>query len=171
MLTTTSSSTITTTCTAVSTGFSDPAESRDVTDSKKVAEDAWNAPGWKAAAVEYPKARGGRPLIVEIESKHLKRLRRPLESNVSLERNFWGTSTLKGRAAESAVEALMLVLREGGTKALEQSAVKQRLSELNETQVREIGARLQRLKPAIAQAWDADGVVALISAWTEFSNG
>ena len=38
--------------------------------------DPWEDSGWKDAADEYHKARGGRPFIVEIEPNRLKQLRR-----------------------------------------------------------------------------------------------
>ena len=78
--------------------------------------------------------------------------------------------TLRDRAAAFTVEALMFELR-GGTKVLRESAVKRRLSELSEAQVRGVGARLQRLKPEIAKAWGPDEVVILISTWTGLKNG
>ena len=76
----------------------------------------------------------------------------------------------KNRAAASTVEALMLELR-GGTKALSETAVTRRLSQLSEQQLRDIGARLQRLKPEIANAWSAAEIPKLISVWTELQNG
>jgi hypothetical protein len=74
-------------------------------------------------------------------------------------------------AAASTVEAPMLSLRERGTKALEEPNVRRRLSDMDEMQLREVGARLQNLKPHIASAWDADAVVFLISTWANLKNG
>jgi hypothetical protein len=74
-------------------------------------------------------------------------------------------------AAVSTVETLMLGLRERGTKALTEPAVQRRLSELSETQLREVGERLQNLKPHIAKAWDADAVVFFVSAWVGLQHG
>ena len=65
----------------------------------------------------------------------------------------------------------MLGLRERGTTALTEPTVMRRLSELNEAQVREVAARLQRLKPEIAKAWDPNAVVVLISTWADLQNG
>ena len=76
----------------------------------------------------------------------------------------------KNRAAASTVEALMFELR-SGTSVLRKFAAKRRLSELSEAQVREVGARLQRLKPEIAKAWNSDEVVKLISTWAGLKNG
>jgi hypothetical protein len=62
------------------------------------------------------------------------------------------------RAPSPVVEALMLGLRERGTKALAEQDVKRRLSELSDQQVVEVGNRLQRLKPEIARAWNAEEI-------------
>jgi hypothetical protein len=68
-------------------------------------------------------------------------------------------------AAASTVEALMLGLRERGTKALVGSKVVRRLSELSEEQLHEVCGRLQRLKPEIARAWEPDEITVLLDAW------
>jgi hypothetical protein len=65
-------------------------------------------------------------------------------------------------ALEVTVEALMFSLRERGTKALEESATKRRLSELSDQQVVEVGDRLQKLKPEIARAWSSIEEVKLL---------
>ena len=67
-------------------------------------------------------------------------------------------------APQPTVEALMSSLRERGTKALEESSTKRRLSELNDQQVIEVGNRLQRLRPEIARAWNAAEVEILFQA-------
>src|SRR5262249_58001630 len=51
----------------------------------------------------------------------------------------------------ATVEALMRDLRHGGTKALEEPATKRRLSELSDDQIVQVGNRLHRLRPEIAQ--------------------
>jgi hypothetical protein len=101
---------------------------------------------------------------------HVLRLRRLLDST-SLEAAWTELNTFHDRAASSTVEALMLGLRSRGTKALKEPAVRQRLSKLNESQMREVGTRLQRLKPEIAKAWNVDEVVVLVSTWTDSKNG
>jgi hypothetical protein len=65
-------------------------------------------------------------------------------------------------APQSTVEALMYSLRGRGTKALEEADTKQRLSELNDKQLAEVGDRLRRLKPDIARAWTVEEVKVLI---------
>jgi hypothetical protein len=67
-------------------------------------------------------------------------------------------------ALEVTVEALMWSLRTRGTRALEEAATKQRLSELSNQQVIEVGDRLQKLKPEIAHAWTAEEVKTLLRA-------
>src|SRR5262249_22599419 len=94
-----------------------------VTDWKKVAADAWNAQSWKEAAKRYHRDRAGRPLIVEIEPEHLKRLRRLMDPATSLERAWNEISRKNGNAPQASVEALMFSLRSRGTKALVEPAV------------------------------------------------
>jgi hypothetical protein len=67
-------------------------------------------------------------------------------------------------APQPTVEALMFSLRERGTKALEESGTRRRLSELSDQQVIEGGNRLQRLKPEIARAWSSAEVEILFEA-------
>jgi len=55
----------------------------------------------------------------------------------------------------------MISLRERGTKALKERATKRRLFELDDSQVVEVGNRLQRLRPEIARAWNAAEVETL----------
>ena len=125
---------------------------------------ALNAPNWKEAAKQYHRDRAGRPLIVEIEPEHLKRLRRLMDPATSLERAWDEISRKNGGAPQATVEALMFSLRSRGTKAVEEPATKRRLSDLSEQQVIEVGNRLQRLKPEIARAWSAAEVEILLQA-------
>jgi hypothetical protein len=97
--------------------------------------------------------------------QRIERLRRLMEPDVTLERAWLETNhpwRAEGRAAESTVFALMQGLRERGTAALEEAAVRQRLAQLSDQQLLEVGDRLQRLKPEIARAWNADEVEALM---------
>ena len=72
------------------------------------------------------------------------------------------TNHFNGRAAASTVEALMFSLRERGVQALDEPDTRQRLSQLSDDQLAEVGTRLQRLKPEIARAWSGDDVEALM---------
>ena len=67
-------------------------------------------------------------------------------------------------APQRTVEALMYLLHSCGTKVLEESANKRRLSELSDDQVIEVGNRLQRLLPETARAWSAAEVAILFQA-------
>jgi len=68
-------------------------------------------------------------------------------------------------AAASTLEALMWVLRTRGPAALKETWVERRLTMLSELQLREIGARLRRLKPEIARAWIDEDIKRLAEAW------
>jgi hypothetical protein len=70
-----------------------------------------------------------------------------------------------GGAAQSTVEALMLSLRWHGIQALDEPNTRHRISQLNEEQLHEVGARLQRIKPEIARAWTAEDVGRLVETW------
>jgi hypothetical protein len=70
-------------------------------------------------------------------------------------------------APQRTVEALMHGLRQRGTKALEESATKQRLFDLSEQQVIDVGNRLQQLKPEIAHKWTKEEVKTLFQARTK----
>ncbi|MGH7194730.1 MAG: hypothetical protein ACREJM_14520 [Candidatus Saccharimonadales bacterium] len=61
-------------------------------------------------------------------------------------------------AAPTTIEALMLSLRERGTRALAEPPVRERLAELSRQQVIEVAVRLQKLNPRIARPWIADDV-------------
>ena len=97
----------------------------------------------------------------------IERLRELMNDDVSLDRAYAeiNRAHVRGRAAESTLEALMFGLRERGITALEEPKIRARLAKLSETQLIQVGDRLQRLKPKIARAWSADEVAALVSAW------
>src|SRR5262245_14185911 len=92
------------------------------------------------------------------QDARLVRLRELLDESVTIERASTELSTVKQRAPQTTVEALMHSIREGGVKALEGSATKRRLGELSDEQAIEVGNRLQRLQPNIACAWTAEEV-------------
>jgi hypothetical protein len=56
----------------------------------------------------------------------------------------------------------MFSLRERGVRALDEPNTRRRLSLLNDGELLEVGARLQRLKPEVARAWSGDDVEALV---------
>jgi hypothetical protein len=84
-------------------------------------------------------------------------------THISLEMIWNEINAPKDGAPKATVEALMLGLRARGIKALEEPAIRRRLSELSDDQVIEVGNRLQRLKP-VAPAWSAAEVQVLFGA-------
>jgi hypothetical protein len=94
------------------------------------------------------------------QDPRLKRLRRLLEDDVSLERAYH--ELMRNRPAPKAtVEALVYSLRRGVDALAEPPAVR-RLAELSDDQLLEVGERLRKFKPEIARAWSADDVAVLM---------
>jgi hypothetical protein len=93
----------------------------------------------------------------------IRRARRLLDDSVSLERAYAeiSSSHIKGRAANSTLEALAFQLR-AGVSVLKERDARRRLSELSDEQLVEIVARVQRHKPEIAPAWSDDDVSTLM---------
>src|SRR5262249_47388868 len=93
----------------------------------------------------------------------LKRLRRLLDDDISLERTWQELNeTRKRPAPQVTVEALMFSLRSGGA-ALEQKDVRARLSRVVEPQLHEICARLDKL--TVARAWTSEETALLTELW------
>jgi hypothetical protein len=126
---------------------------------------AWEAPSGKVAAREYHEARdrcGDKPQPPDLQLLTL------LDRKVSLEQAR--RKLLERRrdgAAASTVEALMFGLRDGIDALPTKPERLRRLSELSETQLHEVCARLQNFKPAIARPWTADEVAALVAIWAK----
>ena len=127
-----------------------------------LADDAWAAPSWRDAALEYHNARDGCVSIAPYAPEHLARLRRLMDDNISLDR-AWAEISHPSGAAASTVEALMCALRSRGAQALGEPDVVHRLAQLNDAQLREIAVRLQKLKPHIASAWAPEDVQVLLT--------
>jgi hypothetical protein len=86
--------------------------------------------------------------------EEIKRFWRLLD--MSLDAHWHEINKLRGRAAHSMLEALMLGLRRG-PEALTNPDTLHRLAQLSEQQMLEVMTRLQTFKPEIASAWkDAD---------------
>jgi transposase len=96
---------------------------------------------------------------------HLELLRQLMRDDISLERAWHelNAAHVRGRAAQSTVEALMFSLRSGGLKALDEPDTQHRISELSEEQLHEVGGRLQALK--IVRAWTAADIERLVETW------
>src|SRR5262249_17775949 len=128
------------------------------------ADDAWDAPVWHEAGLEYHEARGNRVSIAPYTPEASARLRRLMDDSVSLDR-AWHELNIRNRPAASAtLEALVFSLRRGVQELL-QPDTRRPLSELAEDQVEAVCHRIQNFKPAIAPAWPPDDVGLLISAW------
>jgi hypothetical protein len=95
------------------------------------------------------------------------KLHRLMADNVSLAGAWYELNRMPGRAAASTVEALMFGLRDGIDALPTNFERLRRLSELSETQLHEVCARLQNFKPAIARPWTADEVAALVAIWAK----
>jgi hypothetical protein len=126
------------------------------------ASEAWCAPSWREAAVDYHKNRAGRP-AGEIEPGRLRRLRGLMAADVSLDR-AWHALRDNRPTPEVTVEALMLALRRG-VSALTKPDTQRRLSDLDESQLEVICLRVQAFQPGIVERWSTDDVGLLISAW------
>jgi hypothetical protein len=145
-------------------GFAPAYDLVPVTYWQQVTADAWNAKRWKDAATDYRASRGKRRTSDEkIEPKKLRRLRALLADDVSLQRAYAeiSSSHIKGRAADSTVEALLYGLR-SGVSALKEPDVRRRLSQLSDDQLVEVGDKLCRRAPEIGGAWTANEIQTLM---------
>jgi hypothetical protein len=120
----------------------------DIESEPSLADDAWSAPGWRDAAIDYHKHRGNRVSVIAYTADELARLRGLMADNVTLERAWHEINRPTDCAAASTVEALMLALRERGAAALAEPDCQRRLADMSTAQVRDILARLMALRPA-----------------------
>jgi hypothetical protein len=132
-----------------------------------IAYDAWAAPTWREAVLEYHKHRGNRTSIAPYAPEHLARLRRLMDDNVSLDRAWHELNCGASGAAASTVEALMFGLRDGLVALSKNPDRLRRLSELNAEQLCAVCDRLQNFQPHIAPAWTPNEVQALITIWSK----
>jgi hypothetical protein len=114
---------------------------------RKVAQDAWNGPGWGQAAREYHKARGDRVLIVETPPEQLARLRKLMAKKLSLSQLWYELNNPRDRpTAETVVEAILHCVRVRGVRALDEAANIERLGRCDAAAITEIDARVVRIK-------------------------
>jgi hypothetical protein len=117
-------------------------------DWKKAAEDAWSALSWKTAAAEYHRDRAGRPLVVETDAEHLKRLPRLMSHSVSLERTWDELNRLAreryNEAPKATYDAAVYELRTSGLSQLSEPNCQRRLSNLSVAQLKNLIASLQQ---------------------------
>jgi hypothetical protein len=100
---------------------------------------------------------------------HIERLRRLLEDSVTLERaraEIQAHHVRQRGAAWSTIEALVFGLRDG-IDALKDRSNQRRLGELNDEQMRDVAARVQKFLPRIAPAWKPADVEALLTLWSK----
>jgi hypothetical protein len=82
--------------------------------------------------------------------------------DMSLDAHWRELNTIRGRAADSTVEALMFTLR-GGPDTLARPDALNRLAQLSEQQLLEVMARLQKFQPHIAPAWSREQLDVLVA--------
>jgi len=109
----------------------------------KLRQAPWDAPSWREAAVAYHKDRNGRRLSVEIDPKHLARLRRLISPEISLDR-AWHELNNKRPTPAVTVEAIKQAVRERGLAALKEPAVRGRVQRCDDASL------------AIVNEWLAD---------------
>jgi hypothetical protein len=126
-----------------------------------IADDAWDAPVWREAALEYHESRGNRISIAPCTPEDIARLGRLMDDSVSLDRAWHELNNVRNRPAPSAtLEALVFSLRSRGVQALEEPDVLRRLAQLDDAQARE-------LKPHIASAWTPEDMQVLLTVWSK----
>ena len=93
------------------------------------------------------------------------RIWRRLDPAISFGRVWQELNEHRGREAASAsIVALMYSLRRG-VGALSNSSTLGRLAELDERQLIDVAARLQKFKSEIAPAWPPDQIEILATVW------
>jgi hypothetical protein len=130
-------------------------------------DDAWDAPVWREAALEYHEARGKRVSIAPYAPEHLARLRRLMDDDVSLERAWHELHGGRSGAAAATVEALVFGLRDGLAALPKNPDRLRRLSELNAEQLKAVCHRVQNFNPEIATPWSSEEVEALVGIWSK----
>jgi hypothetical protein len=119
------------------------------TDWKAQEQKAWDdAPSWREAAERYHRDRAGRPLIVETDAEHLKRLRRLMRDNVSFGRAGdeidRAARERYNEAPKATYDAIVYELRTYGLPQLKNPSCQRRLADLSAAQVKNVMASLQQ---------------------------
>jgi hypothetical protein len=110
----------------------------DPIDWKQVALEAWLAPSWREAAIDYDK---GRHAIVAIEPKRLARLCRLMVDDVSLDR-AWHELQRNHPTPKSTIDAVVMAVRERGLKAFDEPNTARHLAACNRNARSEITRRI-----------------------------
>jgi hypothetical protein len=104
----------------------------------------WQGESWKKAARWYQENRQGRTLIVELDPRELKRLRRLLSNDISLDAAWRELNAPKNRPTpQGTIEAIWLAVRERGLGALQEPATRERLARCDQAAVAEIDRRIK----------------------------
>jgi hypothetical protein len=108
---------------------------------------SWDAPSWKKAALDYHAKRkaSGRVFEVETEPARLDRVRRMLNSSVSLERAYYEFSK-PIFTPEVTIEAILHCVKIRGIKALGEPANQERLSRCGAAARAQIKARIAKME-------------------------
>ena len=112
---------------------------------------------------EHACRKADRKAAARPQDHRLERLRRLLESEVSLERAWHERGD--DQAPQALVEALVYGLRRGVEELTKPDALRG-LSQLSQAQLLEVCERLQNFKPSIATAWTPEEVDALAELWS-----
>jgi hypothetical protein len=115
---------------------------------RKVAQDAWNGPGWDEAARQYHEDRAGRPAVVNIEPERLARPRELRDSNISLDGVWRELNDHCSRPTPQVViEAIWLSIRERGLRAVDEPFNQTRLKSCDPDARAELARRIETLRP------------------------
>jgi hypothetical protein len=114
---------------------------------KSKAESYWEGAIWGTAARWYHENRQGRTLIFEPHPSQIKRLRRLLSNDVSLDAAYRELSAPENRPTpQVTVEAIWHAVRERGLAALDEPATRERLARCDGAALVQIDQRITRLK-------------------------
>ena len=110
------------------------------------AESYWDDESWKAAARWYHENRRGRTLIIESHPSQMKRLRRLLSNDVSLDEAWRELNAPKNRPTpQVTVEAIWHAVRERGLAALKEPVNVERLLRCDAGPKAQIDRRIEKL--------------------------
>src|SRR5262249_3893659 len=124
----------------------DPETLRLKRPARSKAESYWEGESRRKAARWYHVSRQGHTLLVELNQKEIKRLRRLLSNNISVDAAWRELDAAENRATpQVTIEAIMVCVRERGLKALEKSENIERLSRCDNSARAQINSRIARI--------------------------
>ncbi len=109
------------------------------------ADDAWPAPGWREAALEYHKYRGDRVSIVPYAPENLARLRRLMDDNVSLDRAWHELNDRNRPTPKATIDAVWWAICEHGMSALAEPRIADRIANFDEAARSELDRRIANI--------------------------